>query len=304
MPPSDADLQPQQTGSSGQLAASHIDFPEISAIAIEIEKATGGWESFRDRLRTLFRDAIDEVIDTPRTNRVHLSDLEKTEKTYLGTKFEILVRDWLGFGKGRRLDLQIGDYEVDIKTTTGGGYDWMIPREARNQLCLLISVNDETYRCHVGLVRARETYLRVRPNQDKKTSLSAAGAKNIWWLVLDYPYEGNFWASLGAETRRQLIRSGGGKKQLALFFEEFIGRPVSRRKIQVLAPQDDFMRRIRRNGGARDILSPKGIAIFYTEHDRDLMLRLGLAPGYREFVSYRPKNIEEERWLREAGHID
>jgi uncharacterized protein (DUF924 family) len=64
------------------------------------------------------------------------------------------------------------------------------------------------------------------------------------------------------------------------------------------------MKRIRRNGGARDLLAPKGIAILYSETDRDLMIRLGLNFGYREFVSCKPSNPQEETWLREAGHID
>ena len=74
--------------------------------------------------------------------------------------------------------------------------------------------------------------------------------------------------------------------------------------IASIGAQDDFMRRIRRNGGARDLLSPKGIAILYSENDRELMFNLGLKFGKREVVSYRPKNSEESALLRAAGHID
>ena len=64
------------------------------------------------------------------------------------------------------------------------------------------------------------------------------------------------------------------------------------------------MKRIRRNGGARDILAPKGIAILYANNDRDLMKQLGITFGSREFVSYRPKNTEEAALLRASKHID
>ena len=64
------------------------------------------------------------------------------------------------------------------------------------------------------------------------------------------------------------------------------------------------LRHLRRGGGARDILAPKGIAILYSEIDRDLMLRLGLTFGYREFLSVKPTNVEQQLWLRESGHID
>lgn len=74
--------------------------------------------------------------------------------------------------------------------------------------------------------------------------------------------------------------------------------------IASIAAQDDFMKRIRRNGGARDILAPRGIAILYSETDRALMKRLGLTYGYREFLSHRPRDAEEAALLRAAGHID
>lgn len=64
------------------------------------------------------------------------------------------------------------------------------------------------------------------------------------------------------------------------------------------------MKRIRRNGGARDNLAPKGIAILYSETDRALMQQLGLSFGTREFVSYKPKNAPDTSLLRQPGHID
>lgn len=65
-----------------------------------------------------------------------------------------------------------------------------------------------------------------------------------------------------------------------------------------------IMKRIRRNGGARDNFAPKGNAILYSETDRALMLQLGLSFGTREFVSYRQKNDMEVQMLKHAGHID
>jgi hypothetical protein len=62
------------------------------------------------------------------------------------------------------------------------------------------------------------------------------------------------------------------------------------------------MKRIRRNGGARDILAPKQIAILYSETDRDLMRQLCLTFGSREFISFRPTHPEEVSLLRSSGH--
>ena len=58
------------------------------------------------------------------------------------------------------------------------------------------------------------------------------------------------------------------------------------------------------DGGARDRLAPKGIAILYSEVDRDLMHALGLSFGYREFLSFKARNSEEAALLRHAGKID
>lgn len=67
----------------------------------------------------LLRAALDEVIDMPRTGRFSLDQLEKTEKTYIGTKVEIIFRDIFKLQKGNKLDLLIDGLEVDVKNTIG-----------------------------------------------------------------------------------------------------------------------------------------------------------------------------------------
>jgi hypothetical protein len=297
-------LSPTLFSSRQPLPSVHPDYADLGSLEADLLAAVGGLELFEERLRGFFRSAIDEVIDTARTGRFFLSELEKTEKTYLGTKFEILLRDWLQVPHGVVLDLMIGDREVDVKSTTGGGSGWMFPPEAVEQLCILLRVNEEQSTCAVGLVRARPQYLRAGMNRDAKTSFSAAGTRNIWWLVLDFPYTPNFWTLVGADLRARIMAPRGGTERLALLFENCLEVPVSRVLIASIAAQDDFMKRIRRNGGARDILAPKGIAILYSETDRDLMHKLGLSFGSREFLSYRPKNAEEEQLLRAATRID
>lgn len=286
------------------LPADHIDHDELAALEIDLLAAVKGKELFEEKLRSFFRSAIDEVIDTARTGRYFLSDLEKTEKTYLGTKFEILLRDWLQVPKGVVLDLLIGGREVDVKSTTGGKSGWMIPPEAIGQLCVLLRVNEDASTCAVGLVRARQQYLRAGENRDKKTSFSAAGCANIWWMVQHFAYTPNFWTLIGKQETKEIMSPRGGTERLTCLFETCLETPVSRVLIASIAAQDDFMKRIRRNGGARDNLAPKGIAILYSETDRALMQQLGLSFGSREFVSYRPKNEDEATLLRDAGHID
>lgn len=286
------------------LPTDHPDYEEIKALQHDLITAVGGDEAFHDRLRSFFRSAIDEVIDTARTGRFFLSDLEKTEKTYLGTKFEILLRDWLQVPHGVILDLQIGGREVDVKSTTGGGWGWMIPPEALNHLCILLRVNEIASTCAFGLVRARPDYLNPGKNRDAKSTFSASGRHNIWWLAQDYSYTPNFWTMISEQVRERIMGHGGGARRIAELFESCLETPVSRTLIASIAAQDDFMKRIRRKGGARDFLAPKGIAILYSETDRDVIKALGIRVGYREFVSYQPQSQFEVGLLRSAGHID
>ncbi len=286
------------------LTASHFDYCDLAALEADLLSAVGGHELFQAKLSSFFRSAIDEVIDTARTGRFFFRDLEKTEKTYLGTKFEILLRDWLQVPRGVLLDLLIGGREVDVKSTTGGGSGWMIPPEAINQFCILLRVNETAAKCAVGLAKARPDYLRGGANRDAKTSFSAAGTRNIWWLVSDFPYTPNFWSLIDDDLRSSIMASGRGTRRLAALFESCIGLPISRVQVAAIAAQDDFMKRIRRNGGARDLLAPKGIAILYSETDRDLMRKLDISAGYREFVSFHAKATDDIVLLRKAGHID
>lgn len=285
------------------LPASHPDYEDLASLEADLLSAVGGLELFEEKLRGFFRASIDEVIDTARTGRFFFEELEKTEKTYLGTKFEIILRDWLQVPKGVHLDLLIGGRDVDVKSTTTR-YGWMIPPEAFSQLCILLAADEGASKCAVGLVRAHQDYLRLGANRDAKTSFSAAGRNHIWWIARDFDYTPNFWQIVGASDRLEIMGSGGGTQRVAQLFERHQEVAVSRVQIIAVAAQDDPMRRVRRNGGARDLLAPKGIAILYSENDRELMRRLGLTFGYREFMSYTPKNQIEADLLREAGHID
>lgn len=286
------------------LVPSHPDFGDLSSLELSLLTAVGGQALFEERLRGFFRAAIDEVIDTARAGRFFFHELEKTEKTYLGTKFEILLRDWLQVPKGIVLDLSIDGQEVDVKSTTSGGHGWMIPPEAIDELCILLRVNEAKATCAVGLVRAKRAYLRSRNNRDSKTSFSAAGRINIWWMAHDLPYTANFWMGVTQAHRHEIMNAGGGSRKVARLFELYQEVAVSRVQIIAVGAQDDAMRRVRRGGGARDFLAPKGIAILYSENDRLLMKKFGLIFGSREFVSYTPKTASEEKMLRDEHHID
>ncbi len=288
---------------SAPLKSTHPDFAALTPLVTAFVGAAGGMSRLSQEVPQIIRKAIDEVIDAPRTNRFTLSETEKTEKTYLGTKVEILLRAYLGLPKGRILDLAVAGVEMDIKNTMGG--NWTIPMEAFGHPCLLLRESERTALCSLGIVIAHDKYLNPGQNRDAKRSFSAAGLQNVWWLLKDHPYPPNFFETMPLAQRQAIMSAGGGTARLAALFENIQKKPISRLIVQAVAQQDDYMKRVRRNGGARDVLAPKGIAILWGQADRGLIssLKLG-AVAADEFISYRPSGTTEEALLRKAGHID
>lgn len=285
------------------LDSHHPDFPSVAPIVEAILAAAGGLSEFEVRVPLLLRTAIDEVVDAPRTKRFLLNETEKTEKTYLGTKVEILIRSYLGFEKGSILDMNVKGAEVDIKNTMGS--NWSIPKENVGRPALLIRSSELHSVCDVGVGILHDSYLRAGENRDTKRGLAAAHFKDIWWILRQHPYPVNFWQLLTVKQRQQLISAGGGTNRLAALFELVQRRPISRTQVQALAQQHDYMKRIRRNGGARDILAPKGIALLSGAYDHAAIQVLGLGIVTREeFISVMPKTDAERAILRDAGYID
>ena len=179
------------------------------------------------------------------------------------------------------------------------------PTEAYNHPCMIVQENETAATCSVGLIIAKPEYLNAGRNQDSKRTFAAASLANAWWLLRHHPYPPNFWETMPHQQRMAIMAAGGGTLRLAALFKAVQNRPISRLLVQGIAQQDDYMKRIRRKGGARDILAPEGIAILWGQGDRTLIGELGLGPvGPDEFVSYEPKNEEEANLLRTAKHID
>ena len=255
------------------LPAGHPDLPIIERVCAVLEAAAEGWAAFEREIPSRLREAIDEVIDTPRSGRFLFDQLEKTEKTYIGTKVEILVRDFLKVPKGL-LDLVVDGMAVDVKNTVTGS--WMIPREAYGHPCILLHENEVTSECSVGVIIAHEANLTAGANQDGKRSISSAGRANIHWLLFRHPYPTNFWADVGPEVRVHIMRPRGGNKRVVRLMLENLRRPVPIRIAEGIARQEDFRRRMRGGGGARDILGKLGVVLLNGTFDAALFAHFGM----------------------------
>ena len=150
----------------------------------------------------------------------------------------------------------------------------------------------------------RSEHLCAGKNRDGKQAISAEGRKRIHWLVKDEVYPENIWTGFTSELRKQIISCPAGTKRVDALFRFVQGKPISRAHVLAVAPQKDAMKRLRKNGGARDSLARDGIALLSGNYDKDLIakLRLPLCKS-DEFISYQPTSDVEKSDLRSLGRI-
>jgi hypothetical protein len=227
----------------------------------------------------IVRRAVDEVIDGPRTGRWSISQLEKTEKTYIGTKVEILVRSAFDLDRSGPLDFEIMGHPVDVKWSMS--CQWEIPTEAVNHLCLLIGMfNDEQSFC-VGLIRCEEAFLNQGKNKDGKRTLSKLGRRQITWLVRN-ALDRNFIAALDPQVRAEIWAGDSAQERIRRFVRLVPKRPFPRHAIETVARSRDPLRRVRKDKGK----TLAGMQVLSERYDKRLIARLGYAPLNKdEFIS-------------------
>jgi len=267
----------------------------LADVRERIFTAGGGEQAFRAELPFLFRQAIDELIDAPRTRRLRLEQLDPNEKAVLGIKVEAALRYILDFPRGL-LDFKIGPHEVDVKFTMRD--NWMIPPEAIGQICLLCRVSETEARFWIGLLEAVPENLTSRPNRDGKLSVSAAGKRNIAWIAENEPFPSNIWETLTEAEAHEIFQPAGGTDRIVRLFERFVGQPIHRSTIHAVARQHDYMKRIRANQGARDYLHPKGIIVLNGTQDGPLLKDLNLRLGKDFVMPFRPQTQAQLALIR------
>lgn len=286
----------------------HPDYPTLNALETEIIRRCGGLDVLREQFPLLVRDAVDFLLDSVRTARTRVVELDNVEKTFIGLKLEHFVRDLLDVPKGLR-DLVVNGTDVDIKNTVKK--NWSIPQETyrSSEPCLLMAVNDDAYTCSLGLIVAKVPYLhKGKGNRDTKKGVSAEGFKHIKWLVAEEPFPGSRFAGLDMDRFRELRKEiKVGKDRASQFFRENLFRVVHRDVVHALLfDQYDYMKRIRANGGAPDDLGHEDIAILIGTYlkDRNIAAKFGIPElGRDEVVAVKPRNQAEWQLLKNEGDI-
>jgi hypothetical protein len=242
------------------------------------------------RIARVLRRTYDMLLDGQHTGRYRWDQLYKTEKTHFGTLVEINLQREFGFADGTAMDFAIRGVDVDCKYSQDRA-EWMIPPEAVGQIILGLWASDDTGEWSLGLVRADARLLTSsRGNRDLKRRLSAAGRAAVTWLFRDRALPENALLRIPpADVRRIFTCSKFGTKRVDMLFRLAQRRLISRTVVATVAQQEDYMKRVRGNGGSRSSLRPEGIAIIgqYESHRRIAQALALPVSGPGESVSVR-----------------
>ena len=247
-----------------------------------------GLDGDGSRMAAAIRGALDMLLDGQHTGRYRWDQLHKTEKTHAGTLVEIALARSLRLADGITLDYTIAGADVDCKFSHRMG-GWMIPPEADGKLMLLVQASDGDGTWSAGLLRAAEANLRPASNRDGKRGVSERGRAAVCWLHARAPLPENALIRLPGRDVDVIFALPSGQQRVNELFRRAQRMRVSRTVVATVAMQDDYMKRVRGGGGARDQLRDEGIVIFGDyAGDQVLASALGLPrPGPGEFVSAR-----------------
>lgn len=229
----------------------------VAAVVLELRRLDpDGRRSAR-----VLRETFDQLYDGQRTGRYRWDQLYKTEKTHCGTLVEINLHREFEFENGIVLDYRIAGSEVDCKySQTIGG--WMIPPEAQDKVCIVVSATDSaTPRWNMGVVRTSANHLNLGRNRDGKATLNNLGRQSITWLAQNDPLPENVLLQFDPQTIQRIFTPRSGQRRINELFRCALGKIIGRAAVATVARQDDYMKRVRANGGARTHLQPEGIII-------------------------------------------
>lgn len=243
------------------------------------------------RSSKVIRDTFDQLYDGQHTGRFRWQQLFKTEKTHFGTLLEINLRREFDdvIDDGVLLDYRVSGVDIDCKYSQSMG-GWMLPPECFGHLLLVATANDEKGTWSLGVVRASEENRRPSQNRDGKTGLNSRGREQVAWLHRDARLLPNALLRLDDATLAAVLAPKSGQGRLNELLRRLTNTRIGRNTIATVAQQDDYMKRVRGNGGARTALGAEGYLIPGGDYEAHRRVAMGLGievPSPGEVVSIR-----------------
>lgn len=270
------------------------DFRRIATVRAELERRIKASKSNPpDFFAAIIRQAVDEVLGQG-LMRFSIDQLDSTEKTYVGTRVEILTRQALDLGKGERADARVGDIDVDIKWSKSR--KWMIGPENIGVVCLGIGTSKDSRTFSAGLFVPQTSLLSGATNRDKKYGISTQFfQRRIDWLVHGDELPPNFFESLPSAIRARILSQSTATGRLRTLAELVPERPIPRAAIVFAASgKDDPLRRIREDKSRSTPPLGEMVCLSEAYGSGDLkLLGVELERGHFYFVSRR--KLEQAR---------
>jgi len=258
--------------------------PQLAAVEAELRRlAIAAAGSVESEFSRIVRQAIDEVVDGPRTGRWSIEQLTTQEKAYIGTKVEIITRSELSLEPSDHADAVAAGIDFEIKWS-GKGH-WMIGPENEGKACLGFLLGRSGKHFSVGLFRARPEMLRLGKNRDRKRSLSAYGLKTgVYWLVRDAELPADFIAELDESVRNAIFAEKSAQDRVRKLAELMPMIPIPRRAFSTVARNKaDPMRRLRQDNSKVEVLG--NMRLLSSRFRRETLEALGLP------------NVPKDHWV-------
>lgn len=138
-------------------------------------------------------------------------------------------------------------------------------------------------------MRITDDILSRGGNRDRKRSITAAGKSAIYWIYDNQRLTPNVLLHLDRATVDRIMQMTSGQQRINEIFRVAQGRIIGRGVVATLGQQDDYMKRIRGNGGSRSQQRAEGIVILghFAAHRR-IARKLNIpVPNRGELVSVR-----------------
>jgi len=261
---------------------------------IEVFRAFREADPLGERIGKLMRRTLDQLYDGQRTGRYSWEQLHKTERTHYGTLFEINLRREFDDvidepDEKQKLDYRVAGIDVDCKFSQRMN-GWMIPPEAVGHLLVVGFANDRASEFAFGVVRASAQHCNTGNNRDAKVTLNQAGRDAVRWIERPGDLPPNVLLQCDGETVSAIFAPRSGQKRVNELLRRVSGTRIGRNVIATVAQQDDFMKRVRANGGARTALRAEGIVILGGDYEKHRIAAAQLGaevPRPGELVSVR-----------------
>ena len=117
-----------------------------------------------------------------------------------------------------------------------------------------MKTNSQRRSWSAGLVRAVSQYLSPGGNRDGKRALNDRGRAAVCWLHHRAALAENALIRLPERDVLAIFASASGQQRVNELFRRAQRMRVSRTVVATVAMQDDYMKRVRDGGGARDQL--------------------------------------------------